>query len=197
MNPQMYGQQNVNFQNFYNNVNPQQCFVNNPYQAMINNMWYYNMQQQMIQQQMILQQQQLIQQQQQQLAMQGSGNINNTNTEEPKPIIRRGEEFIQADKDFPNENKTNLRNIYMHASSGLKVLIAFPLNKTVKELFLHYCAKIGISPNLLGKEIIFLHAAQTIPINTNALIKDFFKSDLCVVTVIDQNNVIGAKNVNF
>ena len=83
-------------------------------------------------------------------------------------------------------------NIHLHASSGLKVIMTVPDDITFKELFRLYVRKIGIGENLLGKEIIFLFNAETINVNDETKITSKL-SNLGVITVVDQNNVIGAK----
>ena len=64
--------------------------------------------------------------------------------------------------------------------------------KTIKDLFKLYVRRIGISESLIGKEIIFIFNAETLTLNDNRLINDLFPKDACTITVVDQNNVIGA-----
>ena len=125
-------------------------------------------------------------------------NRNNTNKDEPpKELIQRGDKFFQFTGEFPFENQTALVNIYLHASSGLKVMLAVPFNITLKELFKLYAKKIGIGESLLGKEIIFLFNALTINVNEEKTLFEYFTHGFnqITITVIDQNNVIGANKI--
>ena len=71
-------------------------------------------------------------------------------------------------------------------------MISISINKTIKDLFKIFAQKIGIGESLLGKEIYFIFNAKTLDVNDNRLISEVFLKDLCVVTVLDRKNVIGA-----
>ena len=88
----------------------------------------------------------------------------------------------------------NLRNINMIASSGLKVVIKINKNKTISDLFRAYIKRVGVGEIILEKKlIVFLFNAQTIEPNDQRKIEEVFPKDMMTITVIDQNNVIGAK----
>ena len=95
---------------------------------------------------------------------------------------------------FEIDHGSDIRSILLAASSGLKILIKISKNKTLKDLFKNYAAKIGIGENVLGTKIYFLFNAETLEVNSNKKIKEVFgEKNLYTITVVDQNNVIGAK----
>ena len=63
-----------------------------------------------------------------------------------------------------------------------------------KELINLFASKVGIGEGALEKDIIFLYNASNLDINDLRCIKQIFP-DHCTVTVVDQNNVIGANNI--
>ena len=68
-----------------------------------------------------------------------------------------------------------------------------PVNKTVNDLFRIYARRLGIGESLLGNQIYFVYDASYLDVNDRRLISDVFESkNDSSVTVIDQNNVIGA-----
>ena len=71
-------------------------------------------------------------------------------------------------------------------------MISISLNKTVQDLFSLYARRVGINEKLLGTEIIFIFNAKTLERDDKRLISEVFKTDSYVITVVDQNNVIGA-----
>ena len=124
--------------------------------------------------------------------MNNNVNTNNSNSQEQEkpPIIKRSDEFITYETD----SGIDIRPILLIASSGLKVLIKISKNKTLKDLFTTYARKIGIGENVLGTKIVFLFNAETIDVNSNKKIQELFpQNSMYSVTVVDQNNVIGAK----
>ena len=123
-----------------------------------------------------------------------NNNRNNFNINKhgpPKENIPRGEKIIQVTKESSSPF-VELININLHASSGLKLLMKVPRNITYKELFKFYVEKIGISEHFLGNDIIFLFNATTLDVNDEHVITNKL-ADNCVITVVDRNNVIGAK----
>ena len=123
------------------------------------------------------------------------GNTNNTsNSNEPPPeIIPRINELLKFEKEFPNVEKSKLKNIFLKASSGLNVLISIPNYETVRNLFRLYVKKIGLSESVLGKDMIyFLFGANTLKHYDNRKISEVFKGIQNTITVIDRLNVIGA-----
>jgi hypothetical protein len=118
-------------------------------------------------------------------------NFNLNNQGPPKENIPRGEKIIQVTKESSSPF-VELINISLHASSGLKLIMKVPRDITYKELFRFYVEKIGVSKSFLGKEIIFLFNAMTLDVNDEHVITNKLH-DNCTITVIDRNNVIGAK----
>ena len=118
-------------------------------------------------------------------------NNNISKDKEPEPSIKRTNESMEFSDESSKGDK--LRIINFHVSSGLKVMITISINKTIEELFKFFAKKIGVSESLLGKEIYFIFNAITLESNDTRLISQVFFKDLCVVTVVDRKNVIGAK----
>ena len=107
----------------------------------------------------------------------------NYNNNDNKNVIPRKDNIISLN-DFPYETLNNLRMICFHCMSGLRVFIRFPLNKTVKDLFILFAKKVGISEALLGKEIRFSFNAEFLNVNDNRLISEVFQ-DFSAITVVD------------
>ena len=121
----------------------------------------------------------------------GSVNLNNNNSnnnQEPTPIIPRGIKVVQDNNNY--QQNPQMKNIAFDASSGLKVIITVPKETTYKELIKKYVNKIGISESFIGKEIIFLFNGEKMNTDSDDLIINF--PNLAVITVVDQNNIIGA-----
>ena len=120
----------------------------------------------------------------------------NADQNEPKGVIERGDKFIQFTDNLGKTNNNIMANIHLIASSGLKVLLNVPKDITMKELFRLYVKKLGISPKHLGKDIIFIYNAEAIDINEQKKFSQLVKgSTTMTITVIDQNNVIGANSI--
>ena len=120
----------------------------------------------------------------------------NADQNEPKGVIEKGDKFIQFTDNLGKTNNNIMANIYLIASSGLKVLLNVPEDITMKELFRLYVKKLGISPKHLGKDIIFIYNAETIDTNEQKKFSQLVKgSTTMTITVIDQNNVIGANSI--
>ena len=98
---------------------------------------------------------------------------------------------------FPNYIGPKL-NIFFETGAGHKLNMIAPTTVTVEELLIKYINKVGVSPSLLGKKIIFLVNGKIIPINEKSTIEEFFRNSafgvnsLVKVIVIDASNVIGA-----
>ena len=115
---------------------------------------------------------------------------NTQNSQEPEALIKRTDDFLTYETD----SGSDVRPILLVASSGLRILIKISKNKTLKELFKTYAAKVGVGENVLGTKIVFLFNAETLQVGSDQKIEEIFtKNILYTVTVVDQNNVIGAK----
>ena len=123
---------------------------------------------------------------------------NDNKGQAPKEQIPRGDKTINLTNEFPNVKKDQLTNVNLFASSGLKVVMKVPYYISFKQLFRLYSKKVGFSETLLGKAIIFLLNAQTLDVNSESQISTKIKSkDFTTITVIDQNNVIGAIKIDL
>ena len=119
-----------------------------------------------------------------------NNNITNTVDRAPKGILGRGEKYMQFKVD-----DCDIRNIKFSASSGLNVMISINKNRPLKDLFKEYAKRVGFPEFHLGKEIVFLFNALTIDVNDDkSTINSLFPKDLITITVIDQNEIIGANN---
>ena len=91
-------------------------------------------------------------------------------------------------------------NIMFETGTGLKFNFATPLNVSVSQLLFKFIRKVGVSEKLLGTKIFFIINGQTIPINEQRSVEDYFKEsnfnmiNQLKIVVIDGNNVIGALN---
>ena len=55
--------------------------------------------------------------------------------------------------------------------------------------------KLGLSENVIGKDLIFLFNGSQLDYKSQDLVKTL--PDMAAITVFDQNNVIGAKNILY
>ena len=111
-----------------------------------------------------------------------NNNCNYNNNNENKNIFPR-KDIIVISNEFPNEKI--LRMVCFNCTSGLKVFIQIPLNKTLKDLFILFAKKVGISEALLGKEIRFVFNALTLNVNDTRLISEVLDNDGCKIIVVD------------
>ena len=119
--------------------------------------------------------------------------ISYRNLNPPKEVLPRGDKSIVVERPYPGEKASNVKNIVLISSSGYRVAIKMPCNKKVCELFPLYVRKLGLGEGVLGTEIYFVYDAKHLDINDQRLISEAFKTkEHCVITVIDQNNVIAA-----
>ena len=179
-NMMMNNMNNMNMNNMnMNNMNMNNMMMNN---MMMNNMMMNNMNNNMNMNNMPSQNSSF---------QNINNNGNNNKSGEPTPIIERVNEDKVVKIDIENSNRNDIINVNLHASSGLKVMMAISQNKTIADLISLYGQRIGINKKYLGNEIIFIFNAETLDINDSRLLKEKF-SNLSVITVVDQNNVIGA-----
>ena len=122
-----------------------------------------------------------------------SGNVisNNRNqNQQPQELIPRGDKVIRDTSMNINSNGQKMINVTFDASTGLRVIIAISKNTTVKQLVEKYIERIGIGKNHIGKDIIFLFNGGKMDPFSEDNLQNF--PDLAIITVFDQNNVIGA-----
>ena len=121
-----------------------------------------------------------------------NNNNNNNNEEPPKGLLERGNNLITIENINPYESPNEIKNINLNASSGLNVLVKISNNKTVKDLLLTFANKVGVDKKHLGKEIVFLFNAEKLNVEDSRKVKDVFGGGFSTITVVDQQNVIGA-----
>jgi len=78
------------------------------------------------------------------------------------------------------------------ASTGTKVSIPIGLNNTIKDAFILYCNKEGISYSHIDKNIIFLFCGERLKYEDNRTLGQIHIRNSTSITVFDQFNVIGA-----
>jgi len=181
----------------------------NPWQMQM--MQQQMMQQQMMQQQMMQQQQQFQmwqQQQQQQQMWQQFQQWLQQNQQQYQPQNQQMlfQQFQQWQKqqgpqemlprNKPDENMTigsgqNIINVTMNASTGHKVVIAASADTTIEKLLKMYTQKIGLSSDVIGKDIMFLYNGAQLDTKSEQSIGSMFRNT-AVITVYDLNGIIGA-----
>ena len=117
------------------------------------------------------------------------GNNNDeTKPREPKETLPRSTQIIKDENIFPPN--AVIKNISFDASSGLKVILKVDKETTYKDLILKYVRKIGLGEEVINKDIIFLFNGGKMDVNSQENISKL--PDFSSITVIDQNNIIGA-----
>ena len=90
--------------------------------------------------------------------------------------------------------KSNVRNmniVFINAKCH-KITISIPCNVKVYDLLCKYMKKIGLNPNLIGKEKIFLYNTIKLTQNDyNKLVQNTLY-DMAYILVLDTKNLIGA-----
>ena len=117
-------------------------------------------------------------------------NNNGNNNQQPKELIPRSDK-VWKDSSLASANNDQPRiNVTFDTSTGLKVIIFVTRNITIRELIKQFIKKIGISESHIGTNIIFLFNGEKMnPFSGDTL---YSFPDVSVITVVDQNNVIGA-----
>jgi hypothetical protein len=113
------------------------------------------------------------------------------NNKQPKITIPRGNKEIKV-RDFEYEDDSNLINVVFHASTGLRVILPIPKYKTMEELINVYAKKVGVSFEVLAKEVVFLYDAAKINVYDKRKLYEIFTVKSYVITVVDSGNVLGA-----
>ena len=121
------------------------------------------------------------------------GNGNNVN----EPYIHGGGDLHElhpkSDQSlYISQNKSNIINIAFKAGSRFNdVILSIPENLTIREMFIKYAEKIGISYNTLQTDLQFLYNGSKINIFSNDLVGTQLKNGINI-TVFDQSEVVGA-----
>ena len=92
--------------------------------------------------------------------------------------------------DIKGDNNSFV-NFAFHASSGLKINLMVEKTCTVADLLKRYVRSIGLHEKLLGDKLVFLYDAKKVNIHSQKTAGEFFPN-FCVITVVDNNNLIGA-----
>ena len=78
------------------------------------------------------------------------------------------------------------------SGSGVKVEIDIGLDNTMKDAFILFCNKADINYSVIGKEIFFLFDAKSLNSEDKRTLGQIGFKNGCMITVIENNNVIGA-----
>lgn len=136
------------------------------------------------------------------------GNNNNGQTKETIPRMNKtlyvNENELKGNNAFNmNQNQNNFMkfgmssstdivNVTLIATSGLKVVIPAQKSMPLCQLFKNYVKKVGVPESVIGTKIVFLFNAEKLDVNSTQPISDYFKSFNANITVLDQANIIGA-----
>ena len=93
---------------------------------------------------------------------------------------------------FGMSSSTDIVNVTLTATSGLKVVIPAQKSMPLCQLFKNYVKKVGVPESVIGTKIVFLFNAEKLDANSTQPISNFFKSFNANITVLDQANIIGA-----
>ena len=91
-----------------------------------------------------------------------------------------------------NQNNQNIINIVFQANTGLKLILQFPPNITIRDMIKLYMNKLQLSEGYIGNQVIFLLNGQQMDYNSDKKIGNVLKNYM-LITVFDQGGVIGAK----
>ena len=88
-------------------------------------------------------------------------------------------------------NGPNIMNITLNASTGNKTVINATAETTIENLLKMYIVKLGLSPDVIGKEIMFLYNGAQLDFKSTSPIGSLFRGT-AVITVYDVGGIIGA-----
>ena len=117
-------------------------------------------------------------------------NSNNNNGPPSKEVLPRPNNFNPIPDNSNFAASSNMKNILFEASTGLKVMIKADINTTIKELLKMYIERIGLNESFIDKDIVFLFTGEKMDSKSEEKITKI--PNMGVITVFDQNNVIGA-----
>ena len=95
-------------------------------------------------------------------------------------------------KQYGMSSSTDIINVTLTATSGLKVVIPAQKSMSLSQLFKIYVKKVGVPESVIGTKIVFLFNAEKLYHNSQQPITNFFKAFNANITVLDQANIIGA-----
>ena len=88
-------------------------------------------------------------------------------------------------------NGQNIMNITLNASTGNKTVINASADTTIENLLKAYTQKLGLPPNVIGKDIMFLYNGAQLDFKCQTPIGAMFRNT-AVITVYDLGGIIGA-----
>ena len=120
----------------------------------------------------------------QNLYMQNQIEINN------RLIEKLMQNISKKDDLFPGNTGPRI-DIIFTASSGLRLIIATPLNIRICDLLSAYVKKLNLSENLIDKELIFLFNGGQLKKDEQKTVSEFGFKNHDWITVLDQGNILG------
>ena len=120
-----------------------------------------------------------------------NSNMNFTEIKKTKNLIPRSSGNNIIEIMDPKENPASQMNIILKASSGFKVLVIIPSNKTVEDLFLIFAKRIKIGYSYLKEKIIFIYNGENLKFEDSRRISDVFFNS-AEITVIENDVISGA-----
>ena len=93
--------------------------------------------------------------------------------------------------DFNQELPQKI-NVIFKLYNGLMWTILLNLNNTLKYALMKFCSITGVDPSSIGKDIIFIYAAQQLKADDERTLGEFSTSTSIKINVFDHKGIIGA-----
>ena len=110
------------------------------------------------------------------------------------PTENKIKELLPRTPNSPTINMgsgSNILNITLNASTGNKTVINASAETTIQDLLKMYTQKLGLPPNVIGKDIMFLYNGAQLDFESQTQIGSIFRNT-AVITVYDLGGIIGA-----
>jgi hypothetical protein len=111
-----------------------------------------------------------------------------------QPTENKIKELLPRTPNSPTINMgsgSNILNITLNASTGNKTVINASAETTIQDLLKMYTQKLGLPPNVIGKDIMFLYNGAQLDFKSQTQIGSIFRNT-AVITVYDLGGIIGA-----
>ena len=111
-----------------------------------------------------------------------------------QPTQNKIKELLPRTPNSPTINMgsgQNILNITLNASTGNKTVINASADTTIENLLKMYTQKLGLPPNVIGKDIMFLYNGAQLDFKNQSPIGSIFRNT-AVITVYDLGGIIGA-----
>ena len=94
---------------------------------------------------------------------------------------------------FDMDNPSPKVNIVFQVTVGNKFNVIAPNSMKMKDLFINFITKLGLSTQSIGKDIFFVYNALRVDPNENRTLSEMSIIDSSIIMVIDTKGLIGAK----